>query len=277
MKLTFHTAYKSVKALPEITLPDFVVLTGVNGSGKTHLLEAIDNGSIQIDDIAITQPKPIRLFNWANLIPQDSGTFAPSQFGQERFSLWNELAQYIGEYRPQIVEVLRQFGNSKLINTPAHKLVRMTEEDFVAVGIDPVQVREVLQSIQNVVPLATQNVVSRFQQSDPNRQRLIKHLQETTSIPLIGFEEDDFFQYYPMSWAPVDMFQQSFSRLFAQYQKLWLDNQLKEFWNSKGENVVFLLNEELRQFKSEVQQVLMAEDKVLRKAFDSQEIFSVDG
>jgi len=33
----------------------------------------------------------------------------------------------------------------------------------------------------------------------------------------------------------------------------------------------------LRQFKSEVQQVLMAEDKVLRKAFDSQEIFSVDG
>jgi len=32
-----------------------------------------------------------------------------------------------------------------------------------------------------------------------------------------------------------------------------------------------------RQFKSEVQQVLMAEDKVLRKAFDSQEIFSVDG
>jgi hypothetical protein len=30
-----------------------------------------------------------------------------------------------------------------------------------------------------------------------------------------------------------------------------------------------------RQFKSEVQQVLMAEDKILRKAFDSQEIFWV--
>jgi hypothetical protein len=28
-----------------------------------------------------------------------------------------------------------------------------------------------------------------------------------------------------------------------------------------------------RQFKSEVQQVLMAEDKILRKAFDSQGIF----
>jgi hypothetical protein len=31
----------------------------------------------------------------------------------------------------------------------------------------------------------------------------------------------------------------------------------------------------LRQFKSEVQQVLMAENKVLRKVFDSQEIFMV--
>jgi hypothetical protein len=29
----------------------------------------------------------------------------------------------------------------------------------------------------------------------------------------------------------------------------------------------------MRQFKSEVQQVLMAEDKILRKAFDSQGIF----
>ena len=31
----------------------------------------------------------------------------------------------------------------------------------------------------------------------------------------------------------------------------------------------------IRQFKSEVQQVLMAEKKILRKAFDSQEIFVV--
>jgi hypothetical protein len=35
------------------------------------------------------------------------------------------------------------------------------------------------------------------------------------------------------------------------------------------------LESERRQFKSEVQQVLMAEDKILRKAFDSQEIFWV--
>lgn len=31
----------------------------------------------------------------------------------------------------------------------------------------------------------------------------------------------------------------------------------------------------MRQFKSEVQQVLMDENKILRKVFDSQEIFSV--
>jgi hypothetical protein len=32
-----------------------------------------------------------------------------------------------------------------------------------------------------------------------------------------------------------------------------------------------------RQFKSEVQQELMGEDKILRMVFDSQEIFWVDG
>jgi hypothetical protein len=44
---------------------------------------------------------------------------------------------------------------------------------------------------------------------------------------------------------------------------------------SLGQTVNRILAWIQRQFKSEVQQVLMAEDKILRKAFDSQEIFWV--
>jgi len=64
MRLTFINAYKSISSFPETEIPDLVILTGVNGAGKSHLLEAINSGCIQIDSIAATnQTKPIRLFN----------------------------------------------------------------------------------------------------------------------------------------------------------------------------------------------------------------------
>ncbi len=106
MRLSFLRVHKSIASFPETELPNFVVLTGVNGAGKSHLLEAIENGSMQIDDIVVNnQTRPIRRFDWTNLIPQDTGAFAPYQITQERYGFWNEFSQYIKEYRPQILKL----------------------------------------------------------------------------------------------------------------------------------------------------------------------------
>lgn len=43
MKVTIKKEYKSIKAPKEFDLPNFVVLTGKNGSGKSHLMEALSN------------------------------------------------------------------------------------------------------------------------------------------------------------------------------------------------------------------------------------------
>ena len=124
MKLTFVKPYKSITSLPSTELSDFVVLTGVNGAGKTHLVEAVENGSVQIDDIASNnQTKPIRLFNWSNLVPNDSGAFAPYQITQERYGLWNEISQNIKTYRSQVTDALRQVGRTDLLNTDIRKVI----------------------------------------------------------------------------------------------------------------------------------------------------------
>lgn len=47
MELAFHRAYKSIKAFPSVEVPPFCVVIGINGSGKTQLLQAISNGSIR--------------------------------------------------------------------------------------------------------------------------------------------------------------------------------------------------------------------------------------
>jgi len=51
MKLKFIKTHKSIVNLNEIVINDFAVITGLNGTGKTHLLHAIENGSIEIEQI----------------------------------------------------------------------------------------------------------------------------------------------------------------------------------------------------------------------------------
>ena len=54
MKLQFNRnflSFANVDSMPDVSLPHFVVLTGLNGSGKTHLLKAIKDGSFRCDEI----------------------------------------------------------------------------------------------------------------------------------------------------------------------------------------------------------------------------------
>ena len=57
MKLEYLKAYKSLQNADQITgckLPDLTVLTGLNGSGKSHFLEAIAEGHIRCDGIDLS-------------------------------------------------------------------------------------------------------------------------------------------------------------------------------------------------------------------------------
>lgn len=46
MKLAFARRHLSIAAFPDIELPPLAIIVGINGSGKTHLLQAIENGSV---------------------------------------------------------------------------------------------------------------------------------------------------------------------------------------------------------------------------------------
>ena len=51
MKLKYQSDYLSIKKFDDIELSDFTVITGVNGAGKSHFLNAIDRGRIKIEGI----------------------------------------------------------------------------------------------------------------------------------------------------------------------------------------------------------------------------------
>ncbi|MEM1210767.1 MAG: AAA family ATPase [Planctomycetota bacterium] len=68
MRLQLKKSYLSLKRLDVVDFPPFTILTGINGSGKTHLLEAIEKGAVEVNGIAPTR-NSIKRFNWANFVP----------------------------------------------------------------------------------------------------------------------------------------------------------------------------------------------------------------
>lgn len=62
-KLAFKNPYLFITTFDSIELNPLTILTGLNGSGKSHLLQSILNGSSTIDEY---KPGDIRYFDYRN-------------------------------------------------------------------------------------------------------------------------------------------------------------------------------------------------------------------
>ena len=90
MKLSLVCPFLSLVDLPNQDLPDFTVITGVNGAGKTHLVKALSSGAA-VADIAPNSAQDVRLFDWTNLAPKNEGAFSSETLRQERVNLYNQV------------------------------------------------------------------------------------------------------------------------------------------------------------------------------------------
>lgn len=105
MKIKIYKEYKSIKAPQEFDLPNFVVLTGKNGSGKSHLMEAISNNeycSISDDKQKLEKIKFIG-FNGLNPQVNTDGDFI--NIINQRKKAWEQLNN-------QLIELKDKYQNN---------------------------------------------------------------------------------------------------------------------------------------------------------------------
>ncbi len=91
MKITIVNKHKSIPANISFELEDFSIITGLNGSGKTHLLEAISNsslGRIYSEDKNLSV-KTFIPFNGLN--PQIGGSSDPSMLQRIIQDIWTHI------------------------------------------------------------------------------------------------------------------------------------------------------------------------------------------
>jgi len=94
LKLTIQKKFRSIIGdVSAEELNDFVVISGPNGSGKSQLLEAIANGSIQVDDITQVNDDTIRLFALSQLVVPGEGAQATNSLTSSWVSFKNLVEQ----------------------------------------------------------------------------------------------------------------------------------------------------------------------------------------
>ena len=229
--LTFSEVHKSITSLSPTDLPSFTVLTGRNGSGKTHLLTAIRDGKVR-STIAQDFTSAVRFFDWATIVPKDNGIFDPWQ-EQSRFSQWFTQIQ---NQRQQAFPDLRQFviaqGVPAIHCTSLQAIKLLSVERLRGILPDPTTAEAVDQRITERVRIYGQQVGSQAINhigDDLWRKTAPKIIQaEPTSFAFLS--QSEFFNRSDFLWGEVDVFQQAFGKVFTSYRELLHENNRLEKW-----------------------------------------------
>lgn len=239
MKLTFSQSYLSINSFPEISVPDFTLITGPNGAGKSHFLQALRLGNIRSDCALNQNPQiqnEIRLFDWSNLVPQDTGYFTSEQIRNEKMGMFQN--HQIIRQNIAILEPLRNFAKQynlpqKYISDPG-LISNLGIEDIKNIfSIDVSNsVEQIFQNIKIITAQANQNLLNHI--GDQAMRNGLMSIAEASGKSLISLSEKDIISPYLPSWGQTDLFQQQFARLFVAYRDMYLSNQLAQFRASKG-------------------------------------------
>jgi ABC-type multidrug transport system ATPase subunit len=142
MKIKITQKHKSINPPCDFEFPDFSVLTGKNGSGKTHLLEAIANNQKSQVLVNGNLVKNIRYIGFNGLNPNIQETCDPQTIVQHIKNTWNNYhnAQqyYAGNPRKaDLNSILLHIGDENIkkfitntVEVTKKPFDQLTEDDF---------------------------------------------------------------------------------------------------------------------------------------------------
>ncbi|SDJ73278.1 AAA domain-containing protein, putative AbiEii toxin, Type IV TA system [Ferrimonas sediminum] len=243
-KLSFKMVHKSIVSLSDTSLPELVVLTGRNGSGKTHLLEAINEGKIQ-SSLVTNHQTDVLLFDWNSIIPKDTGIFHPSQHQTQRSNWFQQIRTHQENSFKQVQQQAIALGIPAKHCTSMRKVRSLDKEKLEVILGDPQKAQSIHTNLQQHLQNQARNIFSQTQRSIGDevwKKAAPKVLNEN---PELFFEtsESKFFNNNKLLWGEVDAFQQAFGRLFSTYRELIHQNDRLEKYPANDEGGLIFLSQ----------------------------------
>ena len=232
-----------------VDLSNFTILTGVNGSGKTQLLEAISSNLISVDGTLSNNDKNalFRLFDWNNLTPNNSDTAIGSQLVKELSSYWHIFRKRLEDYKKLLngrSHLIDQKDLIEIIGQDAAGTFSMSQDELQSKIGNGALASEIYNMIRQNRENYNGDVDSNFSQNRVPYMQMIDHLKENLQKPVLDIDENDFYGSIIIATSPSDIFQQSFSRLFVAYEKMRIDNKFNKYLHEQGEEISFLTDDD---------------------------------
>lgn len=225
MKLTFSHAYKSITSFPDVDLPPLTVITGLNGSGKSHLLQGIDEGAITVNDPPI-QPASIRLLDWRTLATKADTAF-PTAMEAARL---DRLADRADDVAEQAVNDLRRaiqrFGGECSTMRGA-RLRCITVDELEELLPEKSDAPRALEALHDVLRAQRSTIVG---SPEPQQQlanafgnlkfaeATLSDIEDRTGTTVLAVPRSALIRLGPPVLA-VDLFHNRFGQLFANWRR----------------------------------------------------------
>lgn len=218
MRLQFNHPHLSIDRFEPVDVPDFVVLTGVNGSGKSHLLEAMEKRAVSI---AGMERANIVLFNYETFRLDNESAFNAHQLTSERESAWTYHQQQI---KNNVQSWRTQLG-------PAYEPIKTScgqqNQSFWALGGH--QLTQYWQNFRNF--FSQPNIKSNAQAQG------IYSLAKRIPYSIDEIEHDEFVRLYKPYAFKNDFLPNQLGKVFWDYYVKYRNNEVNEFENEKyGKN-----------------------------------------
>ena len=225
MKLLFREKHLSISQFDPTELNDFTVLTGVNGSGKSHLLDAIEKRKVIIEGMDSAN---IVLFNYETFKLENEGAYNAQQIANERDAAWafyeQQIRAPIASWRASISDYDNIATNCKADN-----------KKFWDVSENP----SINQFKQNISSHLSQPHIKANPQSK-GIFSIIKNL--SSSIDEI--KQEDFLSIFKPYTFKNDFLPQELGKIIWDYFVKYRSNEVNEFQNEKHGKSLPVLTEE---------------------------------
>ena len=258
MLLQFRSPYASITQFNPVEIADFTVLTGVNGSGKSQLLQAINDKKAVIQGM---ENAHIVLFNYENFRLDNEPTFTGHQLSSEREQAWNYFNSHVKNQAQSWRTGLGQNYDQ------AREKASQEKKSFWRAGGD---------LIRSYKQQATNYFKSKNLKSNAQAQGIFS-LVKKTPYSIDEIDRDDFVKRYKPFVFKNDFLPIQLGKVFWDYYVKYRENQINDFENERnGKSYPVLTDAEFINAHGEKPWELA--NKILR-AFDSltYEIVSPEG
>jgi ABC-type molybdenum transport system ATPase subunit/photorepair protein PhrA len=210
----------SIKHMPEVSLGGLTVITGVNGAGKSHLLQAIETQNIRVtrED---GMPLNLRRYDWTNMVPSNANQASGTMTSGLYQTILGQIEQQRNALNQNLINVLSAYQIDLEANVNLWKFCEMSDKDLKTAYGEGEEYDGFRDSVRGLSQQLTANVVANVGQNIPQRKCIDHIIKERKTLASVN---QKYINTLPFFWEHGDLFQHSFAELFLAYFNKQISN-----------------------------------------------------